>query len=339
MTPRRCLLVGMVLTAIVLGWIAFAPADALRAWLAAVFLWSGIPVGSLGFLMMIRLIGGRWGHATNPLLEAGALTLPILALAIIPILLGLPVLYPWAGRSITGFQGVWMTPFFYVARTLLLLAGMAVIVWSLIARRGPSLAVASVGLLLLMPMMTIVLVDWLVSLDPQFHSSGFGLYAMSIQFTVAWMAAIWLLLGRQPEKTVTLAALMITLVLLWLYLAFTSYIIIWSGDLASVVGWYRVRGLGGWGEVYALCAVIEVGAFLVLLLPRVRHSGRALRAMAAVMLLGKAFEATWLVLPQTGPMRPGAIALASVAIVGLGLIMLASQRLLLDWRVARRMPT
>lgn len=336
MTPRRCLVLGVVLAAIALGSISFAPADALRGWLAAVFLWSGVPVGSLGFMMMIRLIGGRWGHVTYPWLEAGALTQPILALAIIPIFVGMSALYPWVGRSSSGFHGGWMTPFPFVSRTILLLVGLGAVTWALIVRRGPALAISSAGLLFLMPMMTIVLVDWLVSLDPQFHSSGFGLYAMSIQFSVAWMVVIWMLLGRQPDQTSALAALVITLVLLWLYLAFTSYIIIWSGDLASVVGWYRVRGQGGWGLAYGLCAVIEAVVFLILLLPRPRRSATWLRAIAAAMILGKALEAMWLVLPQTGPMRFGAVALALLAIAGLGLVTLAAQTLLLDWRVAGR---
>jgi hypothetical protein len=257
----------------------------------------------------------------------------------VPVLLGIPELYPWAGKRLQGFQGAWLTPVPFVLRTIALLAGLGIVAWALIARRGPALAVSSGGLLFLMPMTTIVLVDWLVTLDPRFHSSGFGLYAMSIQFTVAWMAAIWLLLGRQPEQTPALAAIVITLVLLWLYLAFTSYIIVWSGDLASVVGWYRVRGQGGWGGVYAVCGGIEAAVFVVLLLPRPGHSAAALRAIAAAMILGKALEAAWLVLPQGGAVRPGAIGLAALAIAGLGLIVIAAQRLLLDWLVTRRAPS
>jgi hypothetical protein len=56
------------------------------------------------------------------------------------------------------------------------------------------------------------------------------------------------------------------------------------------------------------------------------------------MIFGKALEATWLVLPQAGAIRLGAMGLALLAIVGLGLIMLSVQRLLLEWRVSRRTP-
>src|SRR3546814_11940574 len=81
---------------------------------------------------------------------------------------------------------------------------------------------------------------------------------MSIQFTVALMIAVWELLRLQPEHTEALPAIVITMVLLWLYLAFTSYFIVWSGNLASLVGWYQVRSHGGWGIAIGICTVIEV---------------------------------------------------------------------------------
>src|SRR3546814_6523402 len=87
--------------------------------------------------------------------------------------------------------------------------------------------------------------DFVVSLDASFHASGVGLDAMSIQFTVALMIAVWELLRLQPEHTEALPAIVITMVLRWLYLAFTSYFIVWSGNLASLVGWYQVRSHGG----------------------------------------------------------------------------------------------
>lgn len=338
MTPRRLLIVGALVCALALALIAVAPADALRAWLAAAFLWSGVPIGSLGLMMMIRLIGGRWGHGSYPFLEAGALTFPLAAAAFVPVLAGMAALYPWVGKSIGGFKGAWLSPVPFMARTMLLFAGVGLVAWALVGRRGSAMAVSSAGLLFLTPMMSLVLVDWLLSLDPTFHSSGFGLYGLSIQYTVAWMVAVWMMLGREPEQTPAVAAIIITLALAWLYLAFTSFFIIWSGDLASVVGWYQMRSEGGWGITYAICAMIEAMVFLILLLPRARRSATTLRAVAAVMVLSKALEAAWLVLPQGGSVRLVPAALFLLAAVGLGLLLLAAQYLLLDLRVRRRAP-
>lgn len=335
---RGYFVTGLVLAAIALALIAVAPADALRAWLAAMFLWSGVPVGSLAFLMIIRVVGGRWGHSLSLPFEAGALTLPIIAAALLPLLIGMAMLYPWVDAEGSGFKEAWLSPPWFVLRSLLLFTGLGIALWALVTRRGSAVTVSSAGLLFLIPMMSLVAVDWLVSLDAEFHSSGFGLYALSIQFTVALMSAIWVLLGRQPERTATLGALSITMILTWLYLAFTSYFIIWSGDLASVVGWYKQRGSGLWGVAVGVSAVIESVAFLILLFPKPRHSARALRVLAAVMILGKAVEAAWLVLPQSGVLRGSAVAMFALASAALGLIVVQAQQYLLDRRVAERAP-
>src|SRR3546814_15087988 len=90
-----------------------------------------------------------------------------------------------------------MSPFPFILRTLLLFGGLGWALWALITRRGSAVAITSAGLIFLMIMNSMVLVDWVVSLDASFHSSGFGLYAMSIQFTVALMIAVWELLRLQ----------------------------------------------------------------------------------------------------------------------------------------------
>jgi hypothetical protein len=337
-SARHRLFGGLVLCAIALLLVIAAPADALHAWLAAAFLWSGLPFGSLGLLMVMRVTAGRWDQALPVYLEAGALTLPIAFLALLPPLFGMRLLYPWMTEVLTGFKGWWLAPLPFLGRTILLFLGASLVLWTLVARRGPALAIASAGLLFMLPMLTFVLTDWIVSLDLEFHSSGFGLYAMAIQFTVALMAAIWLLLGRQPWQTAALAPIMITLILIWIYLAFTHYIIVWSGNLASVVGWYAVRENSGWAAAYTFTAVTEAAGFLALIFPGPRHSAAWLRAIAAMVVLGKLLEAAWLVLPEAGAMRPGAIALYLLTAIALGLVFLSTQELLLDWRVAARVP-
>jgi hypothetical protein len=130
----------------------------------------------------------------------------------------------------------------------------------------------------------------------------------------------------------------ITLVLVWLYLAFTHYIIIWSGNLADVVGWYAARGSLGWMIAYTITALTEVGAFLVLIFPEPRRSAPWLRGVAAALLVGKLVEAAWLVLPEGGALRPGPTALYLLAAIVLGLVFLSAQELLLERRVAARAP-
>lgn len=338
MSARRILTIGAIATAAALVLAVMMPLAGLLGWLAAMFLWSGVPLGSLGLAMTIRLTGGQWGHATLPLLEAGMMTWPLSLVALLPVFVGLGVLYPWVGEPATGFKGAWLAPFPFVARSILLFAGAGLFSWLLVARRGSALAVSSAGLIVMIAMSSLVMVDWLVSLDPRFHSSGFALYAISIQYTVAWMGASWLLLGRQPRQTGAIAAIMIALILLGLYLAFTNYFIVWSGNLASVAGWYKVRVTGAWGLLYGAAMGIEGVAFLLLLLPRARRDPRWLRAIAAATLAGKAIEAGWFALPQAGPPGLATIGAYMLSLIGIGLVFMAAQSLLLDRRVQLRSP-
>jgi hypothetical protein len=338
MTARHVFMAGLTLSALALVAIVAAPSQGLHAWLAAAFLWSGLPLGSLGLLMVMRLTGGRWDQALAPFLEAGALTLPLSLVALLPALIGLRALYPWAAHLLPGFKGAWLAPLPFVLRTLVLHLAAGAALWGLVTRRWPALVVASAALLFLLPMLTFVLTDWVLSLEPSFHSSGFPLYAMTIQFNIALMAASVLLCTYQPERTAALGAIMITLTLLWLYLAFTHYIIIWSGNLTDVVGWYRERGSGGWGPAYAACAVVEAGAFLALVSPKVRQSASALRAIAIAVLLSKVIEAAWLVLPASGPLQLTAVAIYGLAAAGLGMAFLSAQVMLLRRRIIARAP-
>ena len=58
--------------------------------------WLGMAVGCLGILLMHHTVGGKWGMMIRRMCEAGARTLPYMIILLIPVLLNLPTLYPWA---------------------------------------------------------------------------------------------------------------------------------------------------------------------------------------------------------------------------------------------------
>src|SRR3546814_15442095 len=130
MSARRLIGAGLLLACCALALMIIAPAEALRGWLGALFLWSGVPIGALGFIMSIRIIGGRWGHRLLPFFEPGALTLPIIALGMLPIFAGMARLYPWMGEARGGVKGAWVFPFPVILTQLLVFGGRG---W---ARRG-----------------------------------------------------------------------------------------------------------------------------------------------------------------------------------------------------------
>ena len=305
------------------------PRAALTGWLAAASTIAGLPTGALMLLLMMALIAGRWREdLRGPARLLGSLW-PLAALAFLPVLIGMAAIYPWFGAPAhSAFAGLWLNPLFFVART----AAWFALGWFVAGRaRGEvSEGFAAGTLIALVLGDNFVGSDWLMTLDPKFASSGFGLQVISFDMTSALAVMILLRLAAgRPRHTGVLGGLLLTLLLLWAYFQFMPFLIIWSGNLPESVGWYVLRE--STGAVVAIVAAALLGGvpLFALFAPQVRESPRWLARCAAAVLAGKAIEFAWLALPGLGMLAWLAWALA---LVGSGC--LAVSVLL---RVARRM--
>jgi len=324
---------GATASLLALAAVLLDPAAALRGWLAAVAFCTGAPIGAVLLVMMMRLIPGAWAGALMPAAEGLTLLLPLAALALLPVLAGLGAIYPWAGDApLNGFQAGYLTPWFFTLRTLawfVVLTGLAVL---LLTRRRASVPIACAGLVICTLFGAVIAVDWVLSLDPSFHASGFGLYWLSVQMTVALATAIILAPDPPPDRQPVLAGLLLTAILLWAYLAFMQYVIPWSGNLPKGVRWYDSRSGPGWAALLWAVALLHLAPTL-LMLPRMRESAPAVRWLSATVLLGKALECAWLVLPGSAPVdiRIGGPAFA-LAAAGIGLLLRAAYPAATAWR-------
>src|SRR3546814_4328717 len=70
MSARRLIGAGLLLACCALALMIIAPAEALRGWLGALFLWSGVPIGALGFIMSIRIFELGRAHVCTPVTNA-----------------------------------------------------------------------------------------------------------------------------------------------------------------------------------------------------------------------------------------------------------------------------
>jgi len=286
-----------------------------RVWLAALFFWSSLPVASLAFCLMMRLIPGRWADVLGPAARRGALSLPAVAIGFVAILLGGASIYPWVREPLPGFRGAWLEPAFWMARSLLWFVGLGSILLATRLLRRVTAISATLGLLFFIPATSLIAVDWLMSLAPGFHSSGFGLQALAIQFIVALAVAV---LRSPPDPSGTTGALMLALLVLWGYFAYLPFFIIWSSNPPAGAAWYLARGSGGWGAVAALAAVLHAVPLLALLAPSWRRSGSALKLFALAVLVGNAVQTAWLVLPTSGPVHAASLLAYALALALLG---------------------
>jgi hypothetical protein len=270
------------------------PEAVLRGWLAGWAFWIGFPVGALMLLLAHDLTGGRWGDAAKAPLKALATTLPVAALAFIPILLSLPLLYPWARPE----EAEKLANTFYL-NTPFFLARSAVyfVTWALLAvLAGRGTSFAAPGLIVMGVTATFASFDWLMSIEPEWGSSIYGLLVISGALLTALAAAALMPAGENARKD--LGSLLTAGILLWAYLSFMQFLIVWEGDLPTEITWYLKRIEGGWGWA-ALAIVLGQGLlpFLALLWPPIKRSRWGLAAVCGLLLAAHLLESWWLVLP------------------------------------------
>lgn len=301
---------------------------ALAGWLVGFVFWGAVPIGALALGMMMRLIPGVWRSELQAPTDLAIRLLPIAALAALPVLLGADHLYPWSAAPQHGaFRAFYLSLPSFAARTVLFFAAMLVLGF-LLPRTRRAVALSSAGLIAFVLLDTMMARDWLMSLDPHFHSSGFGLYVLSIQTTIALAVAMVLRLRGAASRTCppVLGGLVLTALLLWAYFAFMQYLVLWSGNQPQAALWYAERSRGPWRAVAYAYGALQLGAAFALLFPPVRCSQRWLLALGAAVLAAKLLEVAWLVLPAF-PEHTGAAALAAGAgLAGLGLLMLMPLR-------------
>ena len=325
---RRALVVGIVgLLGCVAG-LVLAPRDTLAAWLVAWLGWGSIPVGALAVLMLVALIPGTWRALYARPLVLGATLMPLVLLAVIPLLLGLEVLYPWTSAQVAadypGFKAAWLSSGFFIVRTLVYLLVLSAFAYAVITaspRVRP--AIAAIGVILYAIIGSLIGIDFAESTEPQFHSSIYGLLALTNQWlagiSFAIIVGLWEERGKAPLAA---AGVLVTALLLWGYMHAMQYVVIWAGDIPEEARWYLERGAGGWGALaWILFGAQGLLTFAALLSPDVRSSRRAMIGLAGLTLVMRVAENAWLVLPGLpGISWPTALLLvaASMAMLGFG---------------------
>lgn len=278
----------------------------LSAWLTL----AALPIGTLPILMMLELLGGRWGQGAAAPLRATLRPYPLVAILFLPVLANPGALYPWAGAG--GFPPGhaadlgWLQPLPFALRSLLYLAvfGAFALVFAGPARRPEELPrrqrLAAAGLALHGFVSTFAAFDWMMSLEPDWRSSGYGLMVAELQATMALALACALGGGRDQDPKVRgdLGTLLFIAVTLWAYLAFMQFLVIWSGNLPVEVVWYLRRGSGFWSTIAVLVVIgLFVVPFLALTAPALRRRKGLVPAMGWLVIGCSALHMAWLVLP------------------------------------------
>jgi hypothetical protein len=308
-----------------------------RAWLVGWVYWVGISVGSLAILMLNHMTRGAWGLVVRRVLEAAARTLPVLLVLALPLLFGMQRIYLWARPEVLKHdellrakQAYLNVPFYFVRMVIFFAIWsffafvLSRLSWRQDAEADPGLTrrmqlIAGPGIVLFGVTVTLASVDWLMSIEPHWYSTIYGVYLIGSQglSALAFLITFALWLSRRPPMDKVIkpghfhdwGKLFLAFTMLWAYFNFSQFLIIWSGNLPDEIVWYLHRIRGGWGFIALALVVFHFALPFALLLSRdLKRSASRLVWVAVLMAVMRLVDLFWQVEPgyvgETGTQNP-----------------------------------
>ena len=318
---RAPLAVGALATAILAIAAMGTPRAVLQGWLIAFASLGGVSLGASAWLLIHRLTGGRWGELARPAFVGAASALPLVTVALLPILLACRLVYPWAAdpsSTAADVVAIYLNPIAVGLRGLVGMAGLGIAV--ALALRGKLRPLgAAAALIFYAIFMNFAAFDWLLSLDPRVASSAFGAQII-VQQLISGLAFAALIQDAPADHSAwrDIGALLLATTLGEAYLILMTFIVLWYGDQPDQAEWYLARTRHGWLWLELFGCVFCVAApLLALMFGGVRDRAGSLRIVAAGLLLGVFIENVWLVSPVAEPWSAPMALLACVAMAGL----------------------
>jgi hypothetical protein len=303
------------------------PARFFQAYLLGFLFWGGVTLGGFALLMLYHLVGGAWGVIVRDLLRAITGIVPLLVFFFLPIIFGLRELYPWSKGAVFAADPEFSHRAAYLSnRPFLIRQGIYFLTWTLFAwvltrkkfaAEGPasnSQVTSGWGLLFYCVAATFASIDWVLSLEPKWFSTIYGMLFITGQGLVALTVLILLLallhpetageLMTHPKPVHDLGNLLLAFLMLWAYLAFMQFLIVWMGNIKEEIPWYLHRSKGGWPLLAVLLLVLHfLVPFLLLLVRQTKRRVGSLAFIAAIILLMRLADYYWQIGPEFSPGR------------------------------------
>ena len=327
-----------------------------ESYLLGFLIWTGLSLGCLIFLYVQHLAGGSWGALVRRPLEAGGMTIFLMAILFVPLLLGLGSLYEWtnaeflAAHPIVASKTLYLNIPFFIGRSAFYFVVWGFGAWFFFKRAqdqddNPENATKigfklkqMGGFWIAIHVMTVTfaMIDWSMSLTPEFFSGiypviymiGQAIFAVCfVIFVTVWMA------GRSAEvdelltskRLQDLGNFLMAFTMFWAYTSFAQLIILWSNNVVETNPYYLLRFGNLWKGIGLFLMFFGFFApFLILFSRWVKRKRAALVSIAVWAVIIRLTDVYFFVVPEYG--REGLqLTLTDVgAVVGIGALWLAA---------------
>jgi hypothetical protein len=346
--PRACALAGGV---VLLAGAILAPQRAWANLLLVSYFLAGIGLAGIFFVALQYACGAGWSVALRRVPESMSAVLPFGAAGLAAVFLFGASLYPWVGsKSLQGFQRVWLNrPFFLVRAAVYLLVWIA-FAWAIVqtSRRQDrdgdvrhtrrNIRLSMLFLISFAITFWLASYDWIMSLEPGWSSTIFGVYNFAGLFSSGLAALILLVIWLQrssllrdfvnEEHLHDLGKLLFAFTTFWMYIWFSQYMLIWYADISDETVYFIRRHQQFWAPLFVLDMFLNwIVPFLVLLPKAAKRNPGVLVKVAVVVLAGRWLDLYLMILPPlAGTTPPFGVWEVGLTIGGLGLFLLVFNR-------------
>jgi hypothetical protein len=343
---------GLVLVLATLAGLAIDPKQAMFSYLVGFAYWAGISMASVLLLMIFHAFGAKWMTVFRRPLEAMATSVALFALLFIPIIIWAKHLYVWVdppadlGREalkLLAHKKAYLNRGFFAVRAAIYFLALIFVsarLFGLSTKQDESGAVEltrrqrllGTGALPIMALLfTFAAFDWLMSLNPLWFSTIFGVYyfagslvsVFSLLAIVTYRARGENLFGNyvSVEHTHNIGKLMLSFTAFWGYIAFSQFMLIWIANLPEEIPFFMVRLNHTWAP---LGMILIFGQFFIpfgaLLSRSLKRDPRKLAGVALFILLIHFVDIYWLIVPTLSPESVAFHWTNLTAFLGIGLL-------------------
>ncbi len=317
--------VGLILSAV--GYV-LDPKQFFHSYLVSFAYWTSIGLGGLFFVLLHHLVGATWSIVLRRLTENVMAALPIMLLFAVPLALGMHDLYHWSHAEAVEHDAIlkeksgYLNPTFFVIRTVGYFA-----VWLILARllnkysdqqdKGENttsrlMKVSAPGMILFAFTITYAAFDWMMSLEPHWYSTIYGVwyFSGSLLTFLCFLVIVGLYLRKKGvlHETIKvdhyhdLGKLMFAFTIFWAYIAFSQYFLIWYANIPEETVYYLKRWEGSWQTVSLLLVFGHLTLpWLALVTRAAKRNLLSMKLIAGWLLLMHWFDLHWAIMPNLHP--------------------------------------
>lgn len=298
-----------------------------RSWLPSWLFWFSIVAGALAVLMLQYVTGGEWGLMIRRPLGAAARTMWVLLILFVPVAIGFRQIFPWADttyvdyREIQELKGFYLNPKFFFIRAIVYFGFFLLWAWRIrvlslefYRTRSPYTELsrrkwAASGLVLVVLAMTFASIDWMMSTEPKWSSTMYGI-TFTVGCGLSAFAFVIFFLSRlahtdamaevlRPMHLRDLGNLMLAFVMFYAYTSFSEYLLIWYANLHEEIPHYLVRQHGGWGTIAAALVLFHFFLpFFMLLMRPIKDRPETIAVVTVIIIVMRYIAIYWLVAPS-----------------------------------------